>query len=81
MWSNIGKVEENRTNMEILPDSVNPSSVGSANTSPGVSPYRNNTLFLSADCHSSMKGLFFGLVRRSFVAFQMDFLIKVTFFN
>jgi len=65
MWSNIGKVAENAGNLELLPGSGAPnpmvvSSSSSAGHANQTSP-RNNALYLYADCHSSMKGLFFGL--------------------
>ena len=52
MWSNIGKIEENKDNMEFLP-----SPRGSIDmTGKPV----NDAMFIYADCHSSMKGIFFG---------------------
>jgi len=77
MWSNIGKVEENKANMEFLPGvgGFNPMSSASsvaattvvgggaatAAAAPGTTSSKNNALYLYADCHSSIKGLFFGL--------------------
>lgn len=52
MWSNIGKVEENKGNMGFLPTPRN--SVDLSNKPV------NDALFIYADCHSAMKGLFFG---------------------
>ena len=53
MWSNIGKIEENRRNVEFLP----PAAGDQAGESSAA---QNDALYIYADCHSSMKGLFFG---------------------
>ena len=53
MWSNIGKIEENRRNVEFLP-------AASADQTGQTSGTQNDALYIYADCHSSMKGLFFG---------------------
>ena len=54
MWDNIGKVKENRSDMEILP-TTRRDSINSANGSP-----INEALYVYADCHSTTKGLFAG---------------------
>ena len=53
MWSNIGKVEENKNNMEFLP-------AGSRRNSLAGGMPQNEALYVYADCHSAMKGIFTG---------------------
>ena len=54
MWSNIGKIAEFRREVDFLPDS-RPS------VDPSGKPL-NDSMFIYADCHSSNKGLFIGLL-------------------
>ena len=53
MWSNIGKIEENKDNMEFLPSLNN-------STQELAREVKNDAMYIYADCHSSMKGIFFG---------------------
>ena len=55
MWDNIGKVKENRGDMEFLP-SARRDSINSATGAP-----LNETSIVYADCHSTTKGLFAGI--------------------
>ncbi len=77
MWSNIGNIEEHRRYLDFLPsgtfgddDRGGASSPGGGGGgggpgTPGGANSRapqNDALYLYADCHSTMKGLFFGLL-------------------
>ena len=54
MWDNIGRVKENKGDMEFLP-TTRRESINSANGAP-----INEALYVYADCHSTTKGLFAG---------------------
>ena len=54
MWDNIGKVKENRDDMEFLP-TARRDSINSTTGAP-----ENEALLVYADCHSTTKGLFAG---------------------
>ena len=54
MWDNIGKVKENKRDMEFLP-TARRDSIDSATGAP-----INQAMFVYADCHSTTKGLFAG---------------------
>ena len=58
MWDNIGKVKENKKDMEFLP-SGRRDSINSATGAP-----ENEALLVYADCHSTTKGLFAGKITR-----------------
>lgn len=64
MWSNIGKIQENRSNMELLPatpgGSVMDLDSAAADNEQNNKPPVNDALLLYADCHSTNKGLFSG---------------------
>ena len=56
MWDNIGKVKENRDDMEFLP-TARRDSINSTTGAP-----ENEALLVYADCHSTTKGLFAGKI-------------------
>ena len=60
MWDNIGKVKENKKDMEFLP-SARRDSINSATGAP-----ENEALLVYADCHSTTKGLFAGKVEQTY---------------
>ena len=53
MWDNIGKVKENRNDMELLP-------ADNRNITNPIEAPLNESITINADCHSSTKGLFLG---------------------
>ena len=53
MWDNIGKVRENRSSMELLPDETQ-------NNTKATEAHINESIVVNADCRSSTKGLFLG---------------------
>ena len=64
MWDNIGKVKENRDDMEFLP-TARRDSINSTTGAP-----ENEALLVYADCHSTTKGLFAGnMNKRSCIVF------------
>ena len=64
MWDNIGKVKENRGDMEFLP-TARRDSINSTTGAP-----ENEALLVYADCHSTTKGLFAGNTdKMSFIIF------------
>jgi len=53
MWSNIGNVEEHKNSMEFLPSPRR-------SFDSGTGKPTNDALYINADCHSSVKGIFLG---------------------
>jgi len=60
MWDNIGRVKENQRDMEFIPDARR-DSINSVDGAP-----INESLLVYADCHSTTKGLFAGLILFAF---------------
>ena len=56
MWSNIGKVEEHKNSMEFLPSPRR-------SFDSGTGKPTNDALYINADCHSSVKGIFMGIFK------------------
>ena len=55
MWDNIGKVKENRNDMDLLPSHRHPHDASLSDL--------KEALFVTADCRSSTKGLFAGTIK------------------
>ena len=53
MWSNIGNVEQHKGSVEFLPSPRR-------SFDSGTGKPTNDALYINADCHSSVKGIFLG---------------------
>ena len=66
MWSNIGKVAEYKDSLDLLPSPQR--SVDSGTGKP-----INDAMHVYADCHAAVKGIFLGIVLKSYSSFFLIF--------